>query len=331
MLTLSGMAAFSGANHADSIRKPIEGSWFEFQHCWEWEARYWNDQLEAFSRDQWRAKVGEIAGAGLKYLVLLSVAQDDLSFYPSNVLPQWKMACDDPLEAVLSAGDEFGVKFFISGGFFKEKIGVLPGEDGTHQRERALVELAERYGDHASFFGWYWPNEAQLSPYFEEPLIEYINASSAFARTLKPECKIMIAPYGTRNERDEDSYARQLEALDVDIVAYQDEVGVRKTRADETAAIYEKLRRVHDKVAQRALWADVEIFEFEGEVYKSNLIAAPFDRVRTQLEAVSPFVDVILIYQYQGMMNRPGTSAFAGRADSVELYQRYMEYANALK
>ncbi len=59
-----------------------------------------------------------------------------------------------------------------------------------------------------------------------------------------------------------------------------------------------------------ALWADVEIFQFAGEVYQSSLLPARFDRVRRQLEAVSPWMDTILVYQYEGMMNRPGSGTY---------------------
>ena len=34
----------------------------------------------------------------------------------------------------------------------------------------------------------------------------------------------------------DDEYVRQLDRMDVDIVAYQDEVGVRKSKTTETAA-----------------------------------------------------------------------------------------------
>ena len=58
----------------------------------------------------------------------------------------------------------------------------------------------------------------------------------------------------------------------------------------------------------------------------SPLIPAPFSRVREQLEAVSPFVDTILIYQYQGLMNKPGSRAFAGHPDSTRLYTDYVRW-----
>jgi hypothetical protein len=138
----------------------------------------------------------------------------------------------------------------------------------------------------------------------------------------------MIAPYGTRVAVPDDKYVKQLDSMDVDIVAYQDEVGVRKSKVGETSAFYEGLKKAHDRAQKAAIWADMEIFEFEGAVYKSALLPASFDRVRRQMEAVSPWVDTILVYQYQGMMNKPDSAAFAGSPASTVLYT---DYTNWLK
>jgi hypothetical protein len=54
--------------------KPIEGSWFEFQHSLDVEGLYWNQALAGFSESQWEEKVKEAAEAGMKHLVLMSVA-----------------------------------------------------------------------------------------------------------------------------------------------------------------------------------------------------------------------------------------------------------------
>ena len=136
----------------------------------------------------------------------------------------------------------------------------------------------------------------------------------------------MIAPYGTRVAVPDDLYVRQLESLDVDIIAYQDEVGVRKSRVEETSAFYAGLRKAHDRARRGAIWADLEIFEFENVVYKSALLPAPFERVLRQMEAVSQWVDKILVYQYQGMMNKPGSRAFCGSPGSTRLYTEYTEW-----
>jgi len=139
----------------------------------------------------------------------------------------------------------------------------------------------------------------------------------------------MIAPYGTRMAKPDDEYVRQLDSMDIDIVAYQDEVGVRKSKATETAAFYEGLRKAHDRAQKAKIWADVEIFEFEGAVYDSALMPASFERIKRQLAAVSPFVETILIYQYLGLMNKAGSAALAGSPQSVDLYSNYVTWLNS--
>jgi hypothetical protein len=117
--------------------------------------------------------------------------------------------------------------------------------------------------------------------------------------------------------------------LDVDVIAYQDEVGVRKTPVGTTGQYYEALYRMHTKAGRARLWADVEIFEFEGDVYKSPLLSASSDRVMRQLADITPYVENILVYQYLGMMNKPGSVAFAGHPSSEKLYSDYVSRINS--
>ena len=51
----------------------------------------------------------------------------------------------------------------------------------------------------------------------------------------------------------DEAFARQLEALEVDIVAYQDEIGVQKSTVEQTPGYYEALRRVHDQASSATL------------------------------------------------------------------------------
>jgi len=308
--------------------KPIVGSWFEFEHHNQVEGKYWNSTLRQFTDEQWKAKIREISDAGMTYLVLLAVAYEGKTYYPSEIFPRYDFVSEDPLEAVLSAADECGIKFFISNDYWHDWTQVEKGmrdESVWALRIRGMEEVAARYSHHKSFYGWYYPNESEIRGTFDRLTIDYVNRCTAKAKALTPHCRTLIAPYGTRSVKYDEQYIRQLERLDIDIIAYQDEVGVRKTPVGTAGQYYESLYRMHAKAGRARLWADVEIFEFEGETYRSALLPAPPERVLKQLADISPYVENILIYQYLGMLNRPDTSAFAGHPDSEKLYKAIID------
>jgi hypothetical protein len=309
--------------------QPIRGSWFEFQHHWGVEGKYWDSTCAQFSENQWEKKIREMVEIGLEYLVLLDVACNGKAYYDTPLLPKFSFGCEYPLETCLKAADRFGIKFFIGLGFFIttniswERINA-PEENRI--RFQAMNEIAERYGSHPSFYGWYLPHEAKIEGHFNDEYIKYVQNCNLERRKLLPHGKILIAPYGTRLAIPDDKYVKQLDALGVDIIAYQDEVGVEKSRVEELPAFYEGLKKAHDRSLGAEIWADVEIFRFEGAVYKSALIPAPFERIKQQLEAASPFVEKILVYQYLGMMNKPDSEAFAGHPESTQLYRDYVKW-----
>jgi hypothetical protein len=315
-----------------SFVKPIVGSWFEFEHHNQVGAAYWNKSLPRFTAEQWRTLIRDMYDLGMEYLVMLSVAYDGKTYYPSTLLPQHNFECEDPLEAVLSEADNCGVKFFVSNDYWHDwqKVeNAMKDEKIWLLRERGMEEIAAKYSHHKSFYGWYYPNESQINGILDDLSISYANRCSAIAHSLTPKAPTMIAPYGTQFFKYDEKYIRQLEMLDIDIIAYQDEVGVEKITPEETKKHYEALYLMHTKAARSRLWADIELFAFEGEIYRSPGIAAPFERVLRQLEAVSPYVEHILCYQYVGLMNRPGTSAFAGHRESTEkLYADYLKWLN---
>ncbi len=322
-----------GAITAEAKRNPriksISGSWFEFAHGSAAEGKYWNNVVSNFTDAQWKALVKEIRETGMEYLVLMAVANEGKTYYPSRLQPRYDYASPDPLEAVLSAADECGMKFFVSNDFWagwQDTTKMMTSADIAVLREKGMEEVAEKYAHHRSFYGWYYPNESGLWNTIDETTISYVNRCSKKARELTPRAVNLIAPYGTKSVRADDNYVRQLEKLDIDIIAYQDEIGVKKTKAGTAGKYYEALYKAHAKAGRAHIWADMEVFEFEQEVYESALIPASFERILQQMEDISPFVDNILIYQYQGMMSKPGSVAATGRQDATMLYTDYMKW-----
>ncbi|MBR5437343.1 MAG: DUF4434 domain-containing protein [Clostridia bacterium] len=311
------------------MNRRIDGTFFEFRHHNTPEGKYWNPALEKFTAEQWKSKIREISAVGMEYVVVMATALYDRCYFRSSVFPFADIPCEDPMEAILSEADECNVKVFIGNGFYGnwQKAGEnIRSKEVIDRSFRAMDELTELYGHHKSFYGWYFPDETCIILRFSKDFMKYVNLCTARCREITPEKKTLIAPYGTNLALANDYFVRSLTSMDVDFIAYQDEVGVRKTKVDRTKRIFERLRKAHDKAGRAELWADIELFNFEGMVYKSALIPAPFERIQKQIENVAPYADKILSYQYLGIMNPSDSDAFAGHPDSVKLYEDYKKY-----
>ena len=311
------------------MNRKIDGTFFEFRHHNTPEGKYWNPALEKFEGADWRQKVREISELGMEYIVVMATALYDKCYFKSSVFPFADTLCPDPIEEILDEADKCGVRVFLGNGFYGDwrKAGNnIKDKDVIDRSFRAMEELAILYGHHESFYGWYFPDETCIILKFSGDFVKYVNLCSAHCHSLTPDKKTLIAPYGTNLALANNRYVRCLSELDVDFIAYQDEVGVKKTKVDRTKRIFEKLRKAHDKAGRSQLWADIELFDFEGMVYKSALVPADFERIRKQIENVAPYADKILSYQYLGIMNPVDSPSFSGHPDSAKLYESYKKY-----
>ncbi len=302
----------------------ITGSFLDFQHHNNKETT-WNTQVAAFTGEMWEEKIDEMAAVGIEYIVILSVALDYKSFYPSKIFPQWEMKAQDPLLAVLHAAERNKMKVFLGAGFYGNWTNPWEAFSDKEVRERtrqAIQELAIKYGDFRSFYGFYWPNELGIDGHFPQVFIDHVKECNAWAHTYLPKAKTLIAPYGTNKAIPDDLYVNQLQEMGIDIVAYQDEVGARKSKPEDLPRIFAELKKAHEK-ANVTLWADMEIYEFEGEILVSRLLPGDFTRIDKQLQALIPLVEEIVCYQYLGIMNKPSSLAFAGPKETEKLYLDY--------
>ena len=159
-----------------------------------------------------------------------------------------------------------------------------------------------------------------------------MNALTAKARELTPGKKILISPYGIFNsDFDDPRYAEQVCRLDVDIIAYQDEIGcVREkyplTRLREN---WKKLREIHDK-AGIEMWANCESFTWEGNTNDraSALVPASFSRfLSQQIAASAGGVDRIISFMFVGIYDDPSSEYRLGQPRlSAQAHSEYMSW-----
>ena len=318
--------------------KPISGAWFEFWHHSKIEGKYYNPVLRSFTAAQWAAMVEDMHLIGMDTLALtcssLVYRDESESYAPVDVFSKADMACDQPMDVIMQTAEKLGMQVFLSAGFYgfwEDAEGNMASREVEKRAFRACEEMYAQYGKMSSFAGWYLPDETEAGPYFRPVFLDYVARYSAFFRGLDAKKPILIAPYGTNKIVGDDTFVRQLEQMDVDYIAYQDEVGVQKSTEFQTAEYYRSLKTAHDKAGRSKLWADIEMFDFEGQVYRSALLPASMERIEKQIEAVSPYVDKILCYEYPGMMARPASIAGYGYESAEKLYSDYQKFYLALK
>ena len=311
--------------------KPISGAWIEFRHHSAAEGRPYNQELRAFTQDQWQEMIRDMHRIGMDTAVLtftsLVTADEQESYAPVDLFPQPKdMGCPNALDAVVEEMEKLEMHLFIALGFYglwTDPEGNMTSREVDARAFRAARTLYARYREYRCFEGWYLPDETEAGPYFKELFIDYVNRYARELRALDPAKKILIAPYGTNKIRTDETFVDQLRRLDCDYIAYQDEVGVRKSTAEQTGEYYRRLKDAHERAGRSRLWADLEMFEFEGETYRSALLPARMDRIERQIRAVSPFVDKILCYAYPGLLYRPGSVAAYAGDEPARLYREY--------
>lgn len=279
----------------------------------------------------WAAKVAELKAMGMEYLVFMAVANEGLAYYPSKMMPwvypQWRQS---PVDAIMNAAAEHGMKVFMSTGWAKDQDDNLRDPKIKQRQIDIMTELAGMYGNHPALHGWYLPVEDCFGPVLTDYAVEAVNALTARARELTPGKQILISPYGIFNSDFEDPrYEQQIARLTVDIIAYQDEIGcVRETyplpRLKEN---WKKLREIHDRCGIQ-MWANCESFAWEKGTNdrSSALIPAPYGRLLSQQIAASAAgVDKIISFMMCGIYENPLSPYQLGQPHwSGVAYQDYM-------
>jgi hypothetical protein len=320
------------------MTKPIiTGSWIDVIHINQKDGVYWNRKTLAYSDAEWDRLVGHLKNdLGITLLMLQNVARDGGGVYPSKVLEwQWKTAnCRDPLGAIMSACDRHGVDFFPGIGF--PTAGGTVEADSSKQLgwyESLSNEFVENYGSHPCFKGWYVAAETEIkNGAFLPEHAAFTGKLCALWRKLTPKLPTLASPYitGQRIIADADLFSMDIERMGCDIIAYQDGVGCSTGRppaypAADNGRVFEALAAAHARTGVK-LWANVELFSFENEIFFQPLLPAPFERVRTQLESAAPFVDRVVSYIVPGLMTSQQVCPGLGVPETEELYQEYRTY-----
>ena len=289
--------------------------------------------IDGTDPQMWAAKVAEMKKMGMEYLVFMSVANEGKAYYPSGLMewhyPKWRQS---PVDAIMDAAAEHGMKVFMSTGWAKDQDDNLRDPKIKGRQIQMMTELASIYGEHPAFYGWYLPVEDCFGPVLTDYAVDAVNALTARARELTPDAKILISPYGIFNsDFDDPRYEKQIARLTVDIIAYQDEIGCVRERYPLTRLRenWKKLRAIHDRTGI-AMWANCESFAWEKGTNdrSSALVPAPFSRfLSQQIAATAGGAEKIISFVFCGLFDDPSSPYQLGQPHwSAKAYQDYMAW-----
>lgn len=331
--TLTLFLLFSSLSFSQVPIKPVRGTFINFAYQDE-RNKYMNPLSSDITNPElWKLKVKELNEMGVKYIVLMYVANESKSYYPSGFMkPAYKTSEISPVDAIINQADALDMKVFMSTGWAKNQDDN-PALPETHAvMSRIMEETAKLYSQHKSFYGWYLPCEDVVGPFLSQKAVDAANAIAAEARKLTPSAKVMISPYGLKSARfDDGKYLEQISKLNVDIIAYQDEIGcvVEPMPLPHMKSNFKELRKVHDKT-KIELWANDELFTWEKglNTRPSALIPAPMPRFLSQLAGVSEAgVDEVISFAVTGILDKPDSALPLGQpVNATKAYNEYMEW-----
>lgn len=335
----------------------ITGTFLGIDHWSHSEAGRFQQDIQALDEDDWRRMIRDMAGIGIDTLVFQqSTCSRDgwgkgSAYYASKTRPRFDWMKGDTYGAVVDEATRLGMTIIYGIGDMYSPEPYRNTEVVLQDALATAGELLELYGDLPSFGGWYWTYEySPASLPGRDSLRTIVPRLRAFH-----ECPITIAPNADRGMSP-----TLLADIDVDIVAYQDTVGMacvdvfgRYATADRhltlhrLSEMYKWLKAAHDSWqpadaekpgywsyytrtrGRTALWNDLEVWEFDsrGALYPTEIA-----RVDSQLTLTAPYVDKQIIYQYPGLMCHPDSRVLVGGERAVTLYESYVAYrAKVLK
>ncbi len=313
----------------------IGGAWVDIYHHSEAEGRYFNADLAKMTHDQWRELVRGMHGIKMNVLVITMLFQNythygkhtiekdgyrGKAYYPSRLFPsRMPIACDDPLEAILSEADKLGMHVFPGIGTYAF-FDFTPASLRWHKK--VASEVWERYGHHPSFYGWYVSDEIAghlgNEPTRWEQIVGFFREFRAHCRTLAPDKPAMLATNSHHVPKAVDTYRKLLPHLDILCPFGFHRMPTGDITGEEAARLLQTLC----DGAGCHLWMDLETFVFHkgGALYPRPIGGLISDLRRF------PTFEKILCYQYPGLMNAPGASIKPGGPPTVKLYQDYERY-----
>lgn len=271
---------------------------------------------------EWRREFAHFREVGIDTAIIIRAGYRNRCIYPSRVLGDLLPAYDDLARLFFDLGEEFGVGIWF--GLYDSGRHWLRGAwwDEVEVNRRFIDEVVQRYGEAASFAGWYICHESSRND---------VNIVDIF-RELGGHCRaaldrpVLISPFpqGAKQFTGADVFSLE-ESMEhwahifsecpgaFDICAFQD----GQIQYQEVPAFHQAVRSLGDRHSVR-IWSNVETFDRDMPI---KFPPADWRNLRFKLEAAAGTVEKIITFEAPHFLS-PNSVWESGR----NLFDRYWEW-----
>jgi len=206
-------------------------------------------------------------------------ANQGCTYYASEF--EWVKGFPDKLQAVLDAAQARGMKVYVGTTLSSQQCPSFWESGNTkgvvEDVNTNIAVLAQRYGAHPAFAGWYIPDEPGMLDFDKH---DYYKRVTAALKALTPGKPVSVAPYfpNQPNLPSPDTLAWVAglfrSGTGVDIQIWQDGIGAipgtklfHWSRAGYSSEQY--YQALANKLGAGGLWADVEVFNYGKPLFNS--------------------------------------------------------------
>lgn len=202
--------------------------------------------------------------------------------------------------------------------------------DDLHKRNLDLaVQLLPVVRERASFRGWYIPEEIDdvnwVGAEAREILFEHMRKLSSGLKKSAPDKDIALSGFSNGNLSPaslQEFWTALVEEADVDIVMFQDGIGVHKLSLEILPSYLGALREGLDGIG-RKLYVIIEVFRSTDTTKYSEdqfqAVPAAFEDIQQQLKIAGPYAETLVAFSVPEYM-----TPFGGVA-AARLFERYKQ------
>ncbi len=263
----------------------------------------YTSRIMSWSRADWERELDLARRAGMTTIVVQWVEYNGQRFIAEGA------GAVDPTESILGYADRHGMQVIVGlsadDDWWSEFASAAYLDRSAAACERVAGEVWQRYGKHASFAGWYLPNEA-WDARFAAGDVERLRA---FYRRVSDRCTalsgpkpVSTAPFFTGTTSPDEvrrNYAALLDGAGIDVLMVQDSVGARGWDADLEAKIAPYFAAFRDACLSAGveLWSDLESFRLVS-TKPDTFAPTTADRIARQITVEAPFVKRFVTFEF---------------------------------